>query len=64
MDNYKLTLDIETTDKYQQAKTDLCQALKSYAELFPQEKECLMNEFFGAANVNFMCDILKTFIMR
>ena len=26
MDNYKVTLDIETTDKYQQAKTDLCQA--------------------------------------
>ena len=59
MDSYKPTVEIEPTDKYEKAKTDLLQALKSYGELTPKEKECLMKEFFGATNVATVCDLLK-----
>ena len=59
MDNYKPTVGIEPTDKYEKAKQDLLQALKSYGELTPQEKECLMQEFLGAANFALMSNVLR-----
>lgn len=62
MDNYKVTLKIESDDKYQKAKLDMLQALKSYSELSPQQKECLMKEFFGATNVSIICSLLKQHI--
>ena len=62
MNNYKPTVGIEPTDKYGKAKQDLLQALKSYGELSPQEKECLMQEFFGATNVAFICNMLKRYL--
>ena len=62
MDNYKPTLGIEPTDKYEKAKQDLLQALKSYGELTSQEKECLMQEFFGVANVATVCNMLKQYL--
>ena len=62
MDNYKPTVGIEPTDKYEKAKQDLLQALKSYGELTPQEKECLMQEFFGVANVATVCNMLKQYL--
>ena len=49
MDKYKLTFGVEPTDKYKKAKQDLVQALKSYSELLPQEKECLLRELFDSA---------------
>lgn len=61
MDAYKLTVEIEPTDKYEKAKKDLLQALKSYGELTAQEKECLMQEFFGAANVASILNVLKQY---
>lgn len=62
MDNYKFTVGIEPTDKYEKAKQDLLQSLRSYGELTPQEKECLMQEFFGAANVAIVCNMLKQYL--
>ena len=62
MDNYKPTLGTEPTDKYEKAKQDLLQALKSYGELTSQEKECLMQEFFGVANVATVCNMLKQYL--
>lgn len=62
MNNFKLTVGIEPTDKYGKAKTDLLQALKSCRELNPQERESLLNELFGAANVVVLDSILNRII--
>ena len=59
MDKFNLTIGIEPTDKYLKAHQDLTQALKSYSELTPQEKERLMQEFFGAENVALVCNMLS-----
>lgn len=61
MDNYRLSVGIEPTDKYKKAKQDLLQALKSYEDLTSHEQERLMNEFFGAANVAVICDMLNRY---
>lgn len=62
MDKYKLTVGVEPTDKYEKAKQDLLQALKSCRELNPQERESLLNELFGAANVVVLDSILNRII--
>ena len=59
MYEFKPTVGIEPTDKYKKARQDLLQALKSYDDLSPVEKESLMKEFFGAANVAAVCNMLK-----
>lgn len=59
MDEFKPILGIEPTDKYEKARQDLLQALKSYGDLSPTEKESLMKEFFGVANVATVCNMLK-----
>lgn len=59
MDHYKPTISLDPTDNYEKAKQDLLQALKSCSELNPQQKECLVKEIFGAANVAFLCNILN-----
>ncbi len=59
MDNYKLTVGIESTDKYIKAKQDLLQALKSYGELTTQQKECLIKEFIGVTNMTAVYNLLK-----
>ena len=64
MNDYRLTLGIEPTDRYKKAKQDLLQALRSFEELSPQEKECLLEELFGAANVALVIDFFKTFKVR
>ena len=61
MNSYKLTFGIEPTDKYKKAKHDLLQALKSYDDLSLKEKECLMQEFFGAVNIATICNILNQY---
>lgn len=61
MNNYKLTVGIEPTNKYQKAKLDLLQALKSYGELTPQEKECLLQEFLGITNFAFISNVLRQY---
>jgi len=61
VDSYQFTVGVESTNKYENAKQDLLQALKSYQELTPKEKERLMQEFFGATNVAAMCNMLKQY---
>ena len=61
MDKFKLSLEMEPTEKYEKAKQDLLQALKSYGDLSPTEKESLMKEFFGVANFAAVCNMLKQY---
>ena len=61
MYEFKPTVGIEPTDKYEKARQDLLQALKSYDDLSPTEKESLMKEFFGVANVAAVCNMLKQY---
>ena len=51
MDDYKLTLGVDTTDKYEKAKQDLIQAMKSMSELSDNERQMLAEDLFGAARV-------------
>ncbi len=51
MDNIKLTVGLEPTDKYLKAKQDLLQAIKSIGELCPQQRRHLAEELFGIQKV-------------
>lgn len=64
MDKYKLTFGIEPTDKYNKAKQDLIQALKSLQELSPQEQRVLAEEMFGIAQVAVAVDIFNKYLGR
>lgn len=59
MDNYKLTLGIEPTNKYEKAKLDLFQALKSYSELSPSEQQILAEELFGITKIYITIDMFN-----
>lgn len=61
MNNIELKLDTEPKEKYEKAKKDLLQALKSYGELTLTERECLMTEFFGATNIAIVCNMLNKY---
>jgi hypothetical protein len=56
MDNYEFKIGVEPTDKYEKAKKDLLQALKSFGELLPIQKEYLIKEILGATNVEILCN--------
>jgi hypothetical protein len=60
MDNYEFKIGVEPTDKYEKAKKDLLQALKSFGELVPIQKEYLIKEILGATNVEILCNILNS----
>lgn len=64
MDKYKLTFGIEPTDKYNKAKQDLIQALKSLQELSPQEQRVLAEEMFGIAQVAVAMDMFNKYLGR
>lgn len=57
MENYKLSVGFEPTDKYQKAKQDLLQAINSFRELDDTHKRRLLNDFFGAEKVAFMQEL-------
>ena len=59
MDNYKLTVGIEPTDEYEKAKLDFLQAMESISKLSDLQKQMLLEELYGAANVAIMYSILK-----
>lgn len=61
MNDYKLTVGLESMDSYKKAKQDLLQALKSYSKLTPKQKDELLSEFFGAANVIALCNALNQY---
>lgn len=64
MNNLKLTLGIEPTDKYEKAKMDLIQARKSFLELTQQEQQMLIEELVGRANVATVINLLNQSRMR
>lgn len=63
MNNFEPMIDIESTDRYENAKADLVKAYKSFNELTNDQKVILTKELFGAANVALICDALGK-IMR
>lgn len=58
MDNLKLTLGIEPTDKYKKAKMDLIQDRKSFFKLTQREQRMLVEEFVG---VEYVVTLLNIF---
>ncbi len=44
MNEAKLSLDIEFSNKYLKAKKDIYEAIKSFNELMPQQREKLLQE--------------------
>jgi len=59
MNNYELSLSLEPTNKYEKAKKDLIQALKTFKELNFQEQHQLASELFGVAQVDFVLKIVS-----
>ena len=62
MDKYKLTFGIEPTDKYEKAKQDLIQALRSVGELSNEERQVLLEELFGATQVAIAVDMFNKYL--
>lgn len=48
MEDYRLTVGIDPTDKYAKARKDLLQALRSVRQLTSDQQQALVVEFFGA----------------
>lgn len=59
MSEYKPTIDIEPTDKYEKAKQDLITSYISFCELSPNQQKMLVNEIFGAANAVAVLEVLQ-----
>ena len=59
MNQYRPTIRIEPTDKYEKAKQDLITAYNSFRELSPNQQEMLAKELLGAANVTTMLNIMQ-----
>ena len=61
MDNYKLTVNIEPTDKYEKAKQDLLEAKKSFGELSSDQQWQLIYDLFGAESVATLCQAMQKY---
>ena len=61
MEDYKVKAIIEPTDKYEKAKLDLVQAMKSIGELTPEQQQRLATEVFGAARVATAYSLMQRF---
>ena len=59
MIQYKPTIGIEPTDKYEKAKQDLITSYNSFRELSPDQQERLVKELFGAANTAAILNIIQ-----
>ena len=59
MERYKVTLNIESTERYEKAKNDLIQAIKSYEELTYQEKIFLIEQMLGLEKAVAVYNYLK-----
>jgi len=51
MDNIRVVPDIEPTDPYEKAKTDIMKAKMSLSKLTPNQQKALAEELFGVAYV-------------
>lgn len=58
MNDFRITTNIEPTDKYQKAKNDCLQAANSMQALTNEEQKQLAEELFGATRVQLL---LKAF---
>ena len=56
------TVGIESTDPYEKARQDLIAAYNSFAVLTPTQKEMLVKELFGAANVNAAIQLMQNML--
>ena len=61
MENYKLSVGFEPTDKYEKARKDLAQAISSCNELNDIQKRNLLIEFFGAEKVATVLNFLQQY---
>ena len=61
MENYKLTVNIEPTDKYEKAKQDLLEARKSFSELSSDQQWYLISDIFGAEAVATLCQTMQKY---
>lgn len=59
MNEFKMKVDIEPTDKYQKAKLDLLQAIKSFESLTPDNRKRLIEEVFGVARVAAVMELIN-----
>lgn len=59
MNQYKPTIGIQPTDKYEKAKQDLITSYNSFRELSPEQQGMLVKELFGAANAAAVLNILQ-----
>lgn len=59
MEQYRPTVGIEPTDKYEKAKQDLITAYNSFRELSPNQQVMLAKELLGAANVTAMLNVMQ-----
>ena len=64
MDNYKVTVGIELTNDYENAKQDFLKALNSIGKLTPQGRQRLLEEFYGAAKVKIMFDLFNNYFNK
>lgn len=51
MDDYKIKIDLDPTNRYEKAKKDMLQAMQSISELTPEQKKQLAYEFIGEQGV-------------
>ena len=54
MDGYDVNLSIEPKDRYEKAKKDVIQAMKSMQELTSQQRDQLAKELFGLEAVAYI----------
>ncbi|MBE6550552.1 MAG: hypothetical protein E7665_00315 [Ruminococcaceae bacterium] len=59
MNNYKIALKPESTNKYEKAKQDLIEALKSFNELSYEQQWNLINDVFGAKAVETFYQVMQ-----
>ena len=59
MNEFKMNVDIEPTDKYLKAKLDLLQAIKSFESLTPDNRKRLIEEIFGVARVAAVMELIN-----
>ena len=61
MEEYKVLLGLEPTDKYKKARQDLIQAIKSIDELSQKQQKNLAEEMFGRAKVAAVIELFKQY---
>ena len=60
----KPTAGFEPTNPYEKAKHDICVAIRSFNALTPMQQERLVTEFFGAANVAAVVQLMQQILHR